>query len=208
MTDLDSGRNAKVRLRISAGNEANMFRIDPVTGVLFVRRPLDAETKSRYTLTVSALDMANAGMRKQSSARVSVFVDDVNDNRPEFERKGKDKVYFNENEPAGTRVTRLKAADADSGENARISYSLANVDADDLPFEIDHFTGVIRSRKVIDFESDRRDYDLRVRASDWGSPFRRESEMRVTIHIKDINDNRPQVRLFSSIGLIRSETSL
>ena len=32
-----------------------------------------------------------------------------------------------------------------------------------------------------------------VRASDWGQPFRRQSELRLTIRIKDINDNRPQV---------------
>ena len=34
-------------------------------------RPLDAERQSSYTLTVSAVDAANVGMRKQSSAKVS-----------------------------------------------------------------------------------------------------------------------------------------
>ena len=196
MSDEDSGRNAKVVLKISAGNRDNLFRIDPVSGVLFVNSPLDAETKSRYTLTVSALDMANAGMRKQSSARVSIFIDDVNDNAPVFQKPEK-KIYFDENRPAGTRVMRVMAEDADSGENARISYSLANIEAEELPFEIDHFTGVIKARRLIDYESDRRDYVLRVRASDWGTPFRRQSEILVKIHIKDINDNRPQVNFTS-----------
>ena len=197
VSDADSGRNAKVVLKISAGNRDNLFRIDPVSGVLFVNSPLDAETKSRYTLTVSALDMANAGMRKQSSARVSIFIDDVNDNAPVFKKPEK-KIYFDENRPAGTRVMRVMAEDADSGENARISYSLANIEAEELPFEIDHFTGVIKARRLIDYESDRRDYALRVRASDWGTPFRRQSEILVRIHIKDINDNRPQVNLIIS----------
>lgn len=198
VTDLDSGRNAKVVLKITAGNPDDQFRIDPLSGVLFVARPLDAETKSRYTLTVSALDMANAGMRKQSSARVSIFIDDVNDNTPEFENKEKE-IFFNENEPTGTRVMRLNAQDLDSGENSRITYSIVNIHADELPFEIDHFTGVIKSRSVIDYESARRDYDLIIRASDWGTPFRRESEMKLMIHIKDINDNRPQVLKFINI---------
>ena len=61
-------------LKIVAGNRDGQFRIDPTTGVLYVARPLDAEYKSRYTLTVSALDQANTGMRKQSSARVRIFV--------------------------------------------------------------------------------------------------------------------------------------
>jgi protocadherin Fat 1/2/3 len=59
--------------------------------------------------------------------------------------------------------TRVNARDRDSGDNARISYSIANIDADDIPFEIDHFSGVIKSRKVIDYESDRREYRLLVR---------------------------------------------
>ncbi len=59
----------------------------------------------RYTLTVSALDSANAGMRKQSSARVTVLVEDVNDNDPLFEMVEKE-IWFDENEPAGTRVIR------------------------------------------------------------------------------------------------------
>ncbi len=54
---------------------------------------------------MSALDSANAGMRKQSSARVTVLVEDVNDNDPLFEMVEKE-IWFDENEPAGTRVIR------------------------------------------------------------------------------------------------------
>jgi protocadherin Fat 1/2/3 len=57
----------------------------------------------------------------------------------------------------------VNARDRDSGDNARISYSIANIDADDIPFEIDHFSGVVKSRKVIDYESDRREYKLIIR---------------------------------------------
>jgi protocadherin Fat 1/2/3 len=49
--------------------------------------------------------MANAGMRKQSSARVTILVEDVNDNDPLFEMVEKD-IWFDENEQAGTRVIR------------------------------------------------------------------------------------------------------
>ena len=68
-------------------------------------RPLDAERQSSYTLTVSAVDAANVGMRKQSSAKVHVTVDDVNDNSPLFKEGQKQTVYFNENEPAGARYS-------------------------------------------------------------------------------------------------------
>jgi protocadherin Fat 1/2/3 len=201
VTDKDTGRNAKVEMKITGGNKDNTFRIDPDSGLLYTQAKLDAERKSRYVLKVSALDMANTGSRKQSSARVSIFVEDANDNAPQFDERAKE-IFFKENEPAGTRVIKLTAKDADSGENARITYSVANVDADSLPFEVDQFTGVVKSRQVIDYESDRRKYVMRVRASDWGKPFRRETELKLTIHIQDINDNRPQVlfnHYFSSI---------
>ena len=206
---MDTGRNAEVRLSIVAGNGDGKFRIDATSGTLYVAEPLDAEKKTRYTLTVAALDQANAGVRKQSSARVRILVTDVNDNEPKFPRDQKT-IYFDENEPGRTRVTRVNAKDADSGENQQISYSIANPDADEIPFVIDHSNGVIKSTRLVDFESDRREYKLQVgidfskqqnlnffspqvRASDWGQPFRRQSELRLTIRIKDINDNRPQV---------------
>ena len=179
-------------MKITGGNKDDTFRIDPVSGMLFTAATLDAEKKSRYVLKVSALDMANTGMRKQSSARVSIFIEDANDNAPVFDDVSKD-IFFKENEPAGTRVIKLTAKDADSGENARITYSVANVDADSLPFEVDQFTGVVKSRQVIDYESDQRKYVMRIRASDWGTPYRGETELKLTIHIQDINDNRPQV---------------
>ena len=193
MTDQDVGRNAKVLLKIVAGNRDEIFRIDPVTGMLFVAKKLDAETKSRYTLTVSAVDQANAGVRKQSSARVRVAVIDVNDNDPVFQESEKT-IYFDENEPAGTPLLRVRAKDRDSGENGHLSYSIANINAQDIPFTVDHFTGMIKSKRLIDYETDKREYKLQIRASDWGTPYRRQAEMRLTIRIKDINDNRPQVR--------------
>ena len=159
--DLDTGRNAEVRLSIVAGNGDGKFRIDPITGMLYVAAPLDAEKKTRYTLTVAALDQANAGVRKQSSARVRILVTDVNDNQPKFPRDQKT-IYFDENEPGRTRVTRVNAKDADSGENQQISYSIANPDADEIPFVIDHSNGVIKSTRLVDYESDRREYKLQV----------------------------------------------
>ena len=52
-----------------------------------MERPLDAEMKSAYSLTVTALDHANTGMRKQSSAKVRIYIVDVNDHEPQFEVK-------------------------------------------------------------------------------------------------------------------------
>lgn len=197
VTDRDEGKNAQVSLEIVGGNEGGEFRVNADTGMLYTAVPLDAESKAFYTLTVSAIDQGNTGMRKQSSAKVKINVQDTNDNDPIFEHSNMT-IWVDENEPAGTTVTKVTARDRDSGENAYISYSIANLN--DVPFDIDHFSGVIRTSKLIDYESMRREYILRVRASDWGLPYRRQTEMQLIIRVRDVNDNRPQFERIDCVG--------
>lgn len=197
VTDADQGKNAQVFLEIVGGNENGEFHINAETGMLYTSVPLDAETKAFYTLTVSAIDQGNAGTRKQSSAKVKVNVVDTNDNDPIFEQS-EDTVWIDENEPGGTSVTKVTARDRDSGENAYISYSIANLNK--VPFEIDHFSGIVKTTMVLDYESMRREYILRVRASDWGMPYRRQTEMQLKIRVRDVNDNRPQFEKINCSG--------
>lgn len=197
VTDRDEGKNAQVSLEIVGGNEGGEFRVNAETGMLYTALPLDAEEKAFYTLTVSAIDQGNTGTRKQSSAKVKINVQDTNDNDPIFEQTNVT-IWVDENEHAGTTVTKVSARDRDSGENAYISYSIANLN--DVPFDIDHFSGVIRTSKLIDFESMRREYMLKVRASDWGLPYRRQTEMQLTIKVRDVNDNRPQFERIDCVG--------
>lgn len=165
VTDRDEGKNAQVSLEIVGGNEGNEFRVNAETGMLYTAVQLDAELKAFYTLTVSAIDQGNTGTRKQSSAKVKINIKDTNDNDPVFEQTNAT-IWVDENEPAGTVIGKVLARDRDSGENAYISYSIANLN--EVPFDIDHFTGTVRTSKLIDYETMRREYVLKIRASDWG----------------------------------------
>ncbi|XP_037908128.1 fat-like cadherin-related tumor suppressor homolog isoform X10 [Hermetia illucens] len=205
VTDRDEGKNAQVFLEIVGGNEGGEFRINPDTGMLYTQKLLDAETKAFYTLTVSAIDQGNIGMRKQSSAKVKINIEDTNDNDPIFEHTNRT-IWIDENEPPGTTVTKVTARDRDSGENAYISYSIANLN--DVPFDIDHFSGVVRTSKLIDYESMKREYILSVRASDWGLPYRRQTEMELVIRVRDVNDNRPQFERVDCVGHIPRSLSI
>ncbi|CAK1553844.1 unnamed protein product [Leptosia nina] len=199
VSDRDDGRNAQVYIEIVGGNEGGEFFVNPDTGVLYTVVPLDAESKFLYTLTVSAIDHGNAGTRKQSSAKVKIAVLDANDNDPIFEREEME-VTVAENGASGAVVARVIARDADSGENAYISYSIANLQP--VPFEVDHFSGAIRTTRLLDYESMRREYALQIRASDWGLPYRRQAEMRLTVRLKDVNDNRPQFERVDCVGYL------
>ncbi|KAF4525611.1 hypothetical protein B566_EDAN001210 [Ephemera danica] len=199
VTDADEGKNAQVFLEIVGGNEGGEFTISPETGTLYTAKMLDAEMKAFYTLTVSAIDQGNSGTRKQSSAKVKINIQDTNDNDPIFETE-EITVEMNENEPAGTSVTKVTARDRDSGENSYISYAIVNLNP--VPFEIDHFSGVVRTTQVLDYESMKREFLLRIRASDWGQPYRRQTEMQLKIRVKDINDNRPQFEKVACSGRV------
>jgi len=200
VTDADEGKNAQVFLEIVGGNEGGEFHINPDTGMLYTAEMLDAEHKAFYTLTVSAIDQGNAGTRKQSSAKVKINVVDTNDNDPLFD-PAEGVVWVDENEPAGTTVTKVTARDKDSGENAYISYSIVNLNP--VPFEIDHFSGIVRTTTVLDYESMRREYFLRIRASDWGLPYRRQTEIQLKIRVRDVNDNRPQFEKVECSGNVQ-----
>lgn len=115
-----------------------------------------------------------------SQAQLRIHVLDCNDNSPIF-RVVPSLVYIDENQPGGATLYRVEGQDLDKGENGFISYSLANVD--DVPFAIDHFTGVIHVKEALDFETMRRSYSLVVRASDWGNPFRRETDVILKVRV-------------------------
>ncbi|XP_033149615.1 fat-like cadherin-related tumor suppressor homolog [Drosophila busckii] len=202
VSDPDLGKYALVYLEIVGGNEGGEFRINPDSGMLYTQKRLDAEIKSIYTLTVTAIDQADVGSRKQSSAKVKITIQDMNDNDPIFENVKKI-ININENELAGSYVGKFTARDKDSGENAYISYNIANLN--EVPFEIDHFTGVIKTTTLLDYETMRRNYTLLIRASDWGLPYRRQTEIAIDIILNDINDNRPQFERINCYGkVIRS----
>ena len=201
-SDPDYGKNAEIQYSIVAGDEHGWFMVDPSSGLVAVARALDAELTTMLTLKVQAQDQANKGSRRVSESLIHVEVLDCNDNSPVF-RDPEPVVGIEESRPNGTVVYQVSAYDEDSEDNGYISYSIANVE--NMPFSINHFTGEITTREVLDYESMRRLYSLIVRASDWGSPYRRESEMVLKVQVRDVNDNKPQFEKVECSGYLSRE---
>ncbi|XP_064094852.1 fat-like cadherin-related tumor suppressor homolog isoform X3 [Macrobrachium nipponense] len=192
------GAQRRVRFTILAGNRGGQFHLDPTSGVITTAAVLDAETRDTYTLTIASTTPSLLSPQHQASAKVIVKVLDANDNTPMIVAP-QGVVKVDEHQPAGTWVTKVRAQDYDSDENGYVSYSLAN---DDVPFTVDHFTGEVRTTRALDYETEKRVWKLLVRASDWGSPFRRQSEKIITVHVEDVNDNRPQFERIGCTGFI------
>ncbi|XP_036372790.1 protocadherin Fat 1a isoform X3 [Megalops cyprinoides] len=161
--------------------EKNRFALNPDTGLITTAGPIHADYARKFELEVITAD-------RKASTKVVINVIDVNNNAPEFQQTSY-KGSVDEHVPIGTSVLTVTASDLDSGEDGYVTYSIANVNPQ--PFAIDYFTGVISTAEDLDYELMPRIYNLRVRASDWGAPFRREVEAPVTITLNNLNDNKP-----------------
>lgn len=80
--DKDSGLAGTVTYRLLT--DGALFRVEPKTGDLSLRSPLDYETAQRHSLVVSATDGGSPPLA--SNLTVLLEVQDVNDNPPVFER--------------------------------------------------------------------------------------------------------------------------
>ncbi|KAM8841936.1 protocadherin Fat 1a isoform 9-T12 [Synchiropus picturatus] len=162
-------------------SEKNRFNINPDTGLITTAGPINAHSTPQFDLEVITSD-------KKSSTKVIIHVTDVNNNAPEFQQTSY-KASVDENSPVGTSVITVQATDLDRGENGYVTYTITNLNPQ--PFVIDYFSGIISTAEVLDYELMPRIYSLKVRASDWGTPFRREVEASVTITLNNLNDNKP-----------------
>lgn len=93
--------------------------------------PLDRESASLRSTTgdasfhLTVLGRDNGVPPLSASTTVTIYVDDINDNPPRFEREIYD-VTISEATPRGTPVVTILATDADSSNNTQLRYSLVN----------------------------------------------------------------------------------
>ncbi|XP_056139276.1 protocadherin Fat 3a isoform X1 [Lampris incognitus] len=168
------------------------FQMNTLTGVISTARWFTLASQQVLNLEVLEVD-------SELRVKVQITIEDANDNIPTFAQSFYD-VFVNESIPVGTSVLTVSAADEDSGENGYITYSISSLQP--LPFKINQFSGIISTTKELDFESSSESFMFVVRASDWGSPYRRESEVNVTIHIENVNDNKPLFEKVACQGVV------
>ena len=203
--DKDLGSNGDVRYSIVDGNDRDLFSMDPQSGLIKTAAYLDSEVSRQVTLVVQAQDQATSGSRKTGQARVIVNVEDFNDNTPVISMESHT-IMMRENLPEGSQVAKINARDDDGGDNGKLSYSIVNYD--DVPFDIDAFTGKITTKAILDYETMRHKYELHVRVADWGSPFKREQDMILTVRVEDVNDNSPEFEKIRCKGYLSRESPL
>uniref|UniRef100_A0A672NR65 Protocadherin-16 n=1 Tax=Sinocyclocheilus grahami TaxID=75366 RepID=A0A672NR65_SINGR len=186
VSDPDLGDVKKIDVHLQGGD--GMFSLkstDDFLYVLCVDGPLDREVKDVYELIVTARDFGSPPLSSKTTFQVQVT--DVNDNPPVF-----DQNIYEESIPEdvreGTALFRVKTTDRDLGGDSGIIYSIMQPEQEQL-LNIDATSGLITTAAGLDHE---RETELKflVVAIDGGSPSL-SSTATVTIHVVDVNDNKP-----------------
>ncbi|XP_077578535.1 protocadherin Fat 3a isoform X7 [Stigmatopora nigra] len=181
-----------IKYILTPSADSGFFQINTLTGVISTTRWFTQVTQTVFNLEVLEI-------YSELQVMVQVLIEDANDNTPTFTQSSYT-VFVNESLPVGTTVLTLSAVDVDKGENGYITYSISSLVA--LPFKINQFSGAIRTTKELDFESSSERFVFVVRASDWGSPYRRENEVNVTIQLENVNDNQPLFEKLACQGVV------
>lgn len=162
------------------------LKVDPHTGEITTRVPLDRETRDHYALVAIPASGDNI--------RVVVRVLDENDNSPTFPGPIMN-IEFSENTPRDVKRKLNPAKDPDLGPYNTQSYNIVSGNTDNafrlsshrerdgvlyLDLQINGFL----DRETIDH------YELVIEASDGGFPPKK-GRMTVNITILDVNDNPP-----------------
>ncbi|XP_075959818.1 protocadherin gamma-A11-like [Anarhichas minor] len=141
------------------------------TGVIHAVRSFDYEQFRSFKVHVMARD--NGSPPLSSNVTVSVFVSDVNDNSPQILYPAPEgNSFMTELVPkaahGGSLVSKVIAVDADSGQNAWLSYHIVK-STDPGLFTIGLHSGEIRTQRDIS-ESDSMKQNLIVSVKDNGQP--------------------------------------
>ena len=184
-TDSDLGENGQIEYKLDRSVEAD-FNIDSYNGIITARSVFDREKRSQYKFKVIAVDKGSPP--RSGTAAVTVYVGDLNDQRPEF-RSANYSFGVYENEPAGTEVGRVQAEDKDAELYNSFLYSLAPSNGMVANFDIDAHTGRITTTIVLDRETQAA-YFLTVVASDTGAPHITGTAT-VSVYVADKNDHSP-----------------
>ncbi|KAI4889932.1 hypothetical protein NFI96_025502 [Prochilodus magdalenae] len=143
-----------------------LFTVNKLNGRLYVTKPLDRETKDKYTLQAHADSLGD----KENPMEINVNVIDVNDNKPVFTQ---DPFIGSVPEASqiGFEFMTVTATDADDPEtyNADLRYNITR-QTPETPnpnmFDINPFTGAIRvNSEGLDREKDS-EYTLEIQAAD------------------------------------------
>jgi len=142
-------------------NSTDYFHIEPQEGTVYLKRPLDKETKESHHFTVVATDKGTPSLSTTAHVWITGKFDfplsvhsicfslsdftffsvlDMNDNPPKFEQPSYS-CWLSEHASRGQFVTMVTASDPDSVDQEHLTYSIVGGN-EQQTFAIQHNTGL------------------------------------------------------------------
>uniref|UniRef100_A0A8C8SVR7 Cadherin domain-containing protein n=1 Tax=Pelusios castaneus TaxID=367368 RepID=A0A8C8SVR7_9SAUR len=187
-TDSDEGINKDIRysLRsVTPSIESSIFSIDSNSGEVRVNAKLDFENINFYEIQIEATDKNPYPLAGHCTIMVEVL--DVNDNAPELAVTSLS-LPVPEDAPPGTVVALISVSDRDSGDNGKVTCSIAPHGPFQLVSTFKNYHSLVLAEAV-----DRErvsEYHLVVTARDGGVPSLSATSS-IWVPIADVNDNAP-----------------
>lgn len=205
--DADIAENSRYNLSLRNVKNANqVFEVSPVFGQGRTPVAVKVIDPSKLDYDVDDVDLrtlifdivASVNGSELSSARVTVYLQDINDNSPIFSQ-GTYETSVKENSAIGTKITDISATDMDDGLYGKITYVLKGFGSD--YFETDRDSGGVFVKKNLDYEQ-QKSYSISIVAIDGGGL---ETNANVLINLEDMNDNAPEFESLEYTRTIREE---
>ncbi|XP_034059709.1 cadherin-related family member 1 isoform X2 [Gymnodraco acuticeps] len=182
------GQEVRYGLSFDPGSK-EYFRVNSKTGNITLAEKLDREKQDSIDVLVSITD----GQSKVVE-RVTVFVMDANDEKPEFQNLPAIIEVLETTESGGS-IYKVEAVDKDTGSGGSVNYFLQN--AQSSLFAMDRNSGVLRikSGETLDYEKTKTHF-VTVVAKDGGGNFNGKeqfmsSSATLTINVIDAQDTPP-----------------
>ncbi|NXI50568.1 CAD17 protein, partial [Chloroceryle aenea] len=146
----------------ATGEKDGIIDIAPRKGILYLNGSLDWETKTVHRLQVESLD--EKGNKVEGPYAVTIYVEDINDNPPEFDQKKYTGVVRQNSRP-GKPFMSVHATDRDdpTTPHAQLTYSILHHFPNPYPemlFQIDKVTGEISPSRTGSYHLDPQKHDI------------------------------------------------
>ncbi len=195
--DRDSNENAEITYSIvdNKTTSINYVSVNSLTGQLYNLQSFNFEEHKKLSFHVKATDSGVPPL--SSNVTVNVFILDENDNSPVILPPYSEPGSVNsENIPysaeAGYFVAKIRAADADSGYNALLSYHLTEPKGTNL-FRIGSSSGEIRTKRRMS-DNDLKTHPLLITVSDNGEPSLSATMSMDVVVVESLDDIKTSFR--------------
>ncbi|KAK3593636.1 hypothetical protein CHS0354_025527 [Potamilus streckersoni] len=167
----DRDLNPVIYYFIIAGNDDNIFQLNPTNGSLFLNKALDRESKSIYYLDVQASNnipdytVIRERTRRATDAsivRVKISVGDINDVAPVFTQVNYTGCISTRS-PFSKSIVQVQAVDRDSVGTGIVLYRIVNGNMD--IFAVNERLGIVTNKVLVKDYADQR-FVLTVEARD------------------------------------------